>query len=122
MNSDDDVRQKTGSTHGMSDYWTDKRVETWERMDQVSNAVERKVNEYRDGLPIGIHTSAPNPDSISADETPDKWYWSVGSVNVEIDTIHELLSERVNCELDVRERPDGWEPGYWIVVENENEL
>ena len=103
----------------MSDWWNLEREAMWERLDQISTEVEEQFNRYRDGRTwVSIHTSAPNPDSISADSTPDKWYWSVSHTPVDIDTIHKLLSDAVGSEVSVRERPDGWEDGYWLVVEN----
>jgi len=101
------------------EWWNADREATWERLDEISTEVEEQFNRYREGrVWVSIHTSAPNPHSISAG-TPNKWYWSVGRADVDIDTIHKMLSESVDSEVSVRERPDGWEDGYWFVVETE---
>jgi len=106
----------------MGEYWNPDRVQIWERMDRLATDVEVSINQHRSGLPITIHTAAPNPDGINADSTPDKWRWDIGTKDVDIEMVHKLLSQAVDCELDVRERPDGWEDGYWIVVENVGDI
>lgn len=102
--------------------WTNERLETWVRLDAIRKEAEQDFNANRKGTWVSIHTSAPNPHGINADDTPDKWYWSVGDAYVNTERILHLLTDISDLSVSLRERPDGWEDGFWFVVENPSEL
>ena len=101
-----------------SNWWTPEREARWEHLDEVREAAEEEFNRYRDGRGwVSIGTHAPNPHGINGDETPANWYWSVGRIINGIEKIQSLLSERIGDDVIVKEKPDGWDDGYWLVVD-----
>ena len=110
------MKQETNT----EEWWTEEREQRWERMDEIRATVEEQFNRYRDGRTwVSIHTSAPNPHGVSADSTPDNWYWTVSDASADIEKVEGLLNKLLDSNIDVRERPDGWAGGYWLVVESE---
>lgn len=102
----------------MNEYWTSDREATWERLDSIASVVEDELNRDRGSHEqVRLHASAPNPNGINADGTPDAWYWGTGRADIDPDTVASLLSDAVDGDVTVRERPDGWEDGYWFVCE-----
>jgi len=103
------------------DWWTEKREDRWAEID---SACTRVVDQYDDSGLIGflrLHASAPNPNGISADISPDEWYvtlpYEPGRVDVE--TVATMLAEELGGPVTVRPRTDEWEPGFWLVLGEE---
>lgn len=102
------------------DWWTDERTATWERLGEATQEV---AQSYDDDSLIGglsIHTSAPNPNGINADISPDEWYVTLPyeEGRVDVKTVASLLSDELESTVTIRPRTDEWEPGYWLLVEN----
>lgn len=100
-----------------SEWWTDEREARWSEIDEACRKVRRNYDDDRLFGGLSLHASAPNPHGINADNTPDDWYvtlpYEPGEVDVE--TISSMLADELDEPLTVRERPDGWAPGYWLI-------
>ena len=111
----------SGAVQKSRDWWTKEREERWAVID---SACSRVVDQYDDSGIVGflrLHASAPNPNGISADISPDEWYvtlpYEPGRVDVE--TVAKMLAEELGESVTVRPRTDEWEPGFWLVLDAE---
>lgn len=108
-----------------SGWWTSEREAQWRRLDEATDVVEKAYVSEVDCRPYShggwIHASAPNPESIIAETTPDDWYVSIGgapgginSLNVEL--VADLLSDELGETVRIHPRPDDWADGYWLTL------
>lgn len=101
-------------------WWTPAREARWERLDDAARAVA--VDYASDGTyPVGglsIHASAPNPDGITADITPDAWYCTLPyeEGRVDVESIAAALARELDASVTATPRSDDWGPGTWLIV------
>jgi hypothetical protein len=105
------------------EWWNDDREAVWEQLDEIAREVEEQFNRYRKHrVWVSINTSAPNPKGINAESKPDKWHYDVGVPDVDTEKIKQLLSDKIESDVTVKERPDEWADGYWFVVEKVSKI
>lgn len=118
--TDEDDNETDEEPTNPDEWWNEERSETWKDLDLCTLHVQALTTPKKH-LPRGVslHTAAPNPLAIDGDEKPDEWHVSVShdDTEVDIEEIADILATETGCDVDIRTRPDGWEDGYWLVVE-----
>jgi hypothetical protein len=115
-------RAITMSEHNtLQSWWTEDRMIMWRQIDEATKEVSSLYEpdgRLFDGL--SLHVSAPNPDGINADISPDAWYVTVPyeERRVDVQTIASLLSDELDAPITLRPRPGNWEPGYWLIIQD----
>ena len=94
-------RRSVNTMTDAQEWWTDERVELWEQLDDIRQAVESELPDNHTTRMNHLHTSAPNPDGLN-----DVQEWCISGnekYRQYTDQITEILDELTGCEIEVVE-------------------
>lgn len=102
-------------------WWTDQRREIWRTIDDTAKELASSYEpEHRLLGGLSIHISAPNPNGINTEISPDEWYVTLPYKRgvVDVEAIASVLSDKLETTIRIRSRTDEWEPGFWLVIKD----